>query len=75
MHLDDIAYLIANDGITAHEFAVDETVARFARAGLRPTLIALLADKNAAPVARERAFGTLAVDYARSPSTARARAA
>ena len=54
--LDRLAHLIARDGITAHEAAVGQIARRAAAWGLAPTATAVLADRTAPPVARERAF-------------------
>jgi hypothetical protein len=58
--LTTLAYRIAADGIRAHDTAV-ATIAAVARSrGVCRTLAALLEDRSAPAVARERAFGRIA---------------
>jgi hypothetical protein len=55
-HLDRLAHRIAQDGMTAHEAAVELVVRQAAAFGIAPTPVGILADRTAPPVARERAF-------------------
>lgn len=54
------------DGIGAHEDLADSLVAAASRYGLCPVLVDVLADPNEPSVARERAFGRLALALTRS---------
>jgi hypothetical protein len=58
--LDRLAHRIADDGIAAHEPFVQHIARRAATFGLAPIATAILADRTAPPVARERAFGRVA---------------
>ena len=58
-YLDQLAHLVAEHGITSFESDIARLVVRLRAAGLRCSLVDLLADRHAAPVARERALGTL----------------
>jgi hypothetical protein len=64
--LDDLAWAISVDGIAAHLPAVRLVTAAARRCGVNPTLVAVLADATAPAVARERAFGLVAVALATS---------
>jgi hypothetical protein len=55
--LDRLAHRIADDGIAVHEALVQQVARRAAAFGVAPTPTAILADRTAPPVARERAFG------------------
>lgn len=59
--LDRLAAAIASDGIAVHEAAVTELLAVARPAGVCPTLIDVLGDAAAPAVARERAFGLVAL--------------
>jgi hypothetical protein len=54
--LDRLAHRIAADGIVAHEPAVQHVARRAVALGVAPTPTAILADRTAPPIARERAF-------------------
>jgi len=54
--LDRLAHRISHDGIIAHELFVQHIARRAAAFGVAPTPTAILADRSAPPVARERAF-------------------
>ncbi len=58
-YLDQLAHLIADHGIQAFESDIARLVVRLRATGHHGPLIAVLADKHAAGVARERAFGQL----------------
>jgi hypothetical protein len=68
---DDLAWSIARDGITAHESAVKEFVRRAMHRGLVPVISQILADPEAPPVARQRAFGRVAQALAMDLSAVR----
>lgn len=58
-YLDDLAYLIARDGIGGFESDIARFVARLRNAGQSGTITDLLADPHEPSAARERAFGIL----------------
>jgi hypothetical protein len=58
-YLDQLAHLIAEHGVHAFEGDIARLVVRLRAAGHHSPLIGLLADRHAAPVARQRAFGHL----------------
>ena len=58
-YLDHLAHLVAEHGITSFESDIARLVVRFRAAGIRCSLVDLLADQDAPAIARERAFGTL----------------
>jgi hypothetical protein len=57
---DDLAWSIAGDGVAAHEAAGKEFARRAMHRGLVPVISQILADPEAPPVARQRAFGRVA---------------
>jgi hypothetical protein len=57
---DDLAWSIAQDGVAAHEAAVKQFARRALHRGLVPVISQILADPEAPPVARQRAFGRVA---------------
>jgi hypothetical protein len=63
--LDRLAHRIANDGIAAHEPFVQHVARRAATFGLAPTPTAILADRTAPPVVRERAFARVVEAFER----------
>jgi len=58
-YLDQLAHLIADHGIGAFESDIARFVVRLRAGGHCGPLLTVLADKVAAPVVRERAFGQL----------------
>ncbi len=58
-YLDQLAHLIADHGIGAFESDIARLVVRLRVDGHGGPLLTVLADKQAAPVARERALGQL----------------
>lgn len=56
---------VDNDGIGAHEDLSKAMVDAATRRGLKPVLIEILADRREPSVARQRAFGRLALALAR----------
>lgn len=58
-------FAVDNDGITAHEDAASVVVAAATRRGITPILVDILADRREPSVARQRAFGRLALALAR----------
>lgn len=67
---DDLAHAIAEDGMGPHEETLLQMAKAAARAGVSPTLLAALLDQTAAPVVRQRAFGTMMRAMANRPSPA-----
>ena len=61
LDLDALAAGIAADGIDRHERGVAQVVAVARAAGLRPALVAAVADPTHASVVRTRAFGRIAL--------------
>ncbi len=59
--LEDLAWAIARDGIERHEAEVDQAVTLAHSFGLSRLLVELVADRDQPAVARERAFGRLAL--------------
>ncbi len=66
--LDDLAHLIATNGIGTYESDIARLVVRLRSQGHGGSLAELLGDHSAAPIARERAFGTLVGQLARGPA-------
>lgn len=64
--LTEAADLIAEDGIAAHEPTAESMVAIARRHRLTEILCRVLSDRTAPAVARERAYGRLAVELAAS---------
>jgi hypothetical protein len=62
--LDDLAWAIAADGISAHLAAARGAAVCAQRAGLAPIAAAVVLDDGAPTIARERAFGLVAVALA-----------
>jgi hypothetical protein len=62
--LDDLAQAISVDGIAAHLPAVREVAGAARRAGLSSVAVTVLDDDDAPAIARERAFGLVAVALA-----------
>lgn len=58
---------IAADGLDQHEPAVADLAGRALAAGIDPVLCAVLADRSAPTVARERAFGRVSLALAAAP--------
>lgn len=58
-------FAVEKDGITAHEDTAAVVVEAATRKGLRPILIDILADRREPSVARQRAFGRLALALSR----------
>ncbi|MEO7126824.1 MAG: hypothetical protein ABI382_03570 [Nakamurella sp.] len=58
-------FAVDNDGITAHEEAALVVANAATRQGLKPILIDILADRREPSVARQRAFGRLALALSR----------
>jgi hypothetical protein len=73
--LDDLAHFIAADGIRQHEADIASLVVRLRSLGYDGSLTDLLADRGAAPIARERSFGILVGELARGPARSGTRAA
>ncbi len=67
-YLDDLAHLIARDGIGGFESDVARLVVRLRSAGHGGTITDVLADRDESSAARERAFGMLVGQLARSPA-------
>jgi hypothetical protein len=61
---DELAWRIDADGITAHETAVAQLSSTARRVGVRGVALNVLADNAQASVARERAFGLVAMQLA-----------
>ncbi len=59
-----LGFAVDNDGIGAHEGAAQMLVDAATRKGLCPVLIQILADRREPSVARQRAFGRLALALA-----------
>jgi hypothetical protein len=66
---DDLAWSIAEDGVAAHEAVVKELARQALHRGLVPVISQILADPQAPPVARQRAFGRVAQALALDLST------
>lgn len=66
-YLDQLAHLIDAYGITAFEGDIARLVVRLRAAGHCSPVVDVLADRTAAPVVRERAFGE-AVGLLRRPA-------
>jgi hypothetical protein len=66
--LHDLAHLIADHGIHQYESDVARLVVRLRSQGHGGSLTDLLADRSAAAIIRERAFGTLVGQLARGPA-------
>lgn len=58
-YLDDLAHLIARDGIGGFESDIARVVVRLRSTGHGGTITDLLADRHQPSAARERAFGIL----------------
>jgi hypothetical protein len=58
-YLDQLAHLIADQGIQAFESDIARLVVRLRAAGHHGPIVAALSDRHAADVVRERAFGQL----------------
>lgn len=73
-YLDDLAHLIATNGIGLYESDIARLVVRCRALGLDRGpdrgLVELLADHAASAIVRERAFGVLVGHLARGPATA-----
>jgi hypothetical protein len=69
-YLDQLAHLIAENGISQYESDIARLVVRLRSVGHTGSMVDLLGDHSAAPVARERAFGTLIGQLARGPALA-----
>ena len=67
-YLDDLAHLIATNGIGLYGSDIARLVVRLRSQGHGGSLTDLLADHSASPIARERAFGTLVGQLARGPA-------
>ncbi len=63
--LTDWSFAVERDGIAAHEDTATAVVEAATRKGLRPILIDILADRREPSVARQRAFGRLALALSR----------
>lgn len=74
-YLDQLAHLIERNGIVQYESDIARLVVRLRSVGQTGSLVELLGDHSAAPIARERAFGTLVGQLARGPAPAPAVAA
>lgn len=68
-YLDHLAHLIAVNGIVQYESDIARLVVRLRSLGHTGSLVDLLGDHQAAPIARERAFGVLVGQLARGPAT------
>lgn len=69
-YLDQLAHLIALNGITVYESDIARLAVRLRSLGHTDSLVDLLADHAASPIARERAFGNLVGQLARGPAHA-----
>ncbi|MCB0999768.1 MAG: hypothetical protein R2713_09725 [Ilumatobacteraceae bacterium] len=58
-YLDQLAHLVAEHGVAAFEGDIARLVVRLRAHGLCSPLVTLLADRDAPPIARERALGHL----------------
>jgi hypothetical protein len=67
-YLDDLAHLIATNGIGMYESDIARLVVRLRSHGHAGSLTELLSDHAASPIARERAFGMLVGQLARGPA-------
>lgn len=67
-YLDDLAHLIAANGIGLYESDIARLVVRFRAHGLDRGLVDLLADHATSTIVRERAFGVLVGHLARGPA-------
>lgn len=54
--IDDLLYAISTRGFAANEHHVEHFARRLMSAGQAPNLTAIMLDRGAAPVVRERAF-------------------
>ena len=61
-NLNDIATLVADDGVDLTDPRVAAVIAEAVHLGVSPVLIAVVADATQAQVARQRAFGRLVVE-------------
>jgi hypothetical protein len=66
--LDDLAHLIATNGIERYESDIARLVVRLRADGVDLVLTDLLADPSAPGIARERAYGVLVGQLARGPA-------
>jgi hypothetical protein len=67
-YLDQLAHLIARNGINLYESDISRLVVRLHSVGHAGPMVDLLADQTATPIARERAFGILVGQLARGPA-------
>jgi hypothetical protein len=74
LSLDELGYHISTRGLAGAELELEEFAWRLIRAGIAPNLTAVLLDRNAPAVVRERAFARAAV-AARTAPIAHVRAA
>lgn len=62
--IERLAWLIEADGVAAHNAEIAEVVSIAQQQGLRPSVIAVLADSHAPAAVRERAYGYVAIRLA-----------
>lgn len=67
-YLNDLAHLIATNGIGTYESDIARLGVRLRSQGHGGALAELLVDHSAPPIARERAFGVLVGQLARGPA-------